>query len=363
MRTTTPVEHVPACFTPGERRKIHLSLALTLAFVLTSAPAPAQGAERSGREVVDAVCAACHATGAEGAPKIGDTQAWSERASQGLSSLTRHAIAGIRRMPHHGGRPDLSDLEIARAITHMVNRSGGLWIEPASAEDLARERSGEQIVKAQCIKCHGEGLEGAPKIGHRDAWVQRLKMGLGALVHSAIRGHGGMPPRGGLANLTDAELQSAILYMFNPAGAPARPKPAATRAEPDADMDSLHRLVRGLEIHLGFIPAENLRALPRGSPERAMHGGIPEGPGYYHVNVSLYDTAWQAPVDDAKVELVIAEPGLSRTTTALQPMAIGGGSYGTYTRPDPGTRYLITLRIDRPGATETLEAKFTHRFE
>jgi cytochrome c5 len=40
-------------------------------------------------------------------------------------------------------------------------------------------------------------------------------------VHSAISGHGGMPPRGDRADLTDGELRAAILYMFNPK-APAK---------------------------------------------------------------------------------------------------------------------------------------------
>ena len=43
----------------------------------------------------------------------------------------------------------------------------------------------------------------------------RLKPGLDVVVRSAINGHGGMPARGGLANLSDAELRSAIIYMFN----------------------------------------------------------------------------------------------------------------------------------------------------
>jgi cytochrome c5 len=201
----------------------YLSLAPFLVLALTLSPTRAQGDERSGRDVVDDVCAACHETGAEGAPKIGDRQAWSSRASQGLSSLTRHALQGIRRMPAHGGRSDLSDLEIARAVTYMVNRSGGNWVEPASAQDLATERSGEQVVSAQCVKCHGEGVGGAPKIGDREAWVPRLSKGLGYLVNSAIHGHGGMPPRGGQASLTDSEIRSAILYMYNPAGLPSTP--------------------------------------------------------------------------------------------------------------------------------------------
>jgi cytochrome c5 len=196
---------------------------IALFVVPTMSPMQASGEERGGQQVVEMVCADCHATGKDGAPKIGDKGAWSDRASQGLSSLTVHALEGIRNMPAHGGDPSLSDLEISRAITYMVNQSGGNWVEPASSEGLASQRSGEQVVKSQCAECHAEGVGGAPKIGDLDAWVQRMKNGLSYLVSSAIRGHGGMPPRGGQADLTDDEIRSAILYMYNPAGATGKP--------------------------------------------------------------------------------------------------------------------------------------------
>ena len=191
--------------------------AMTLALaVLISAPldARAQGKERSGKAVVDSVCSKCHATGAQGAPKIGDKQAWSKRASQGLSSLTDHALKGIRQMPSHGGSPDLTDFEIKRAVTYMVNQSGGKWVEPISKKSPPAPRTGEEVVKAQCFKCHETGKGGAPKIGDRDAWVPRLKEGLDNTVRSAMKGHGGMPARGGLADLTDSELRSAVIYLF-----------------------------------------------------------------------------------------------------------------------------------------------------
>ena len=177
--------------------------------------AAAQTAERSGKQVVDEVCAACHATGAKGAPKIGNKKAWAKLASRGLAGLTQSALQGIRQMPSHGGNPQLTDVEIQRAITYMVNQSGGHWTEPISTTSPVAARSGEQIVKAQCTKCHQGGVGGAPKIGDRAAWTQRLKPGLDVVVRSAINGHGGMPARGGMANLTDAELRSAIVYMFN----------------------------------------------------------------------------------------------------------------------------------------------------
>ena len=191
-------------------------LVALLAFVAAAAPqlAGAQTTELSGKEVVDAVCSGCHGSGANGAPKIGDRQAWKKRASRGLSSLTDNALKGIRKMPPHGGSQKLSDLEIKRAITYMVNQSGGKWAEPVDKRIKPAPRSGEEIVNAQCVKCHGEGKGGAPKIGDRDAWIPRLKDGLDNTVRSAIHGHGGMPARGGMADLTDAEMRSAVIYLF-----------------------------------------------------------------------------------------------------------------------------------------------------
>ena len=193
-----------------------VTIALPIAAAMAvGSPALAQSNERTGKEVVDAVCIRCHGSGEYGAPKIGDTAAWSKLTDRGLSGLGKSAIQGVRQMPPHGGNFTLSDTEIERAVTYMVNQSGGHWIEPASRNRTVAERSGKQIVDAQCSKCHAEGKGGAPKIGDRDAWIPRLKPGLDVVVRSAINGHGGMPARGGLANLTDSEIRSAIIYMFS----------------------------------------------------------------------------------------------------------------------------------------------------
>jgi cytochrome c5 len=191
-------------------------IALTALALVAFAPsgAHAQVTELSGKEVVVVVCAKCHASGAQGAPQIGDKDAWKKRASRGLSGLTANALKGIRKMPSHGGNQKLSDLEIKRAVAYMVNQSGGKWTEPVDTRTKAAPRSGEEVVKAQCVKCHGEGKGGAPKIGDRDAWIPRLKDGLDNTVRSAIHGHGGMPARGGMADLTDAEMRSAVIYLF-----------------------------------------------------------------------------------------------------------------------------------------------------
>jgi cytochrome c5 len=196
-------------------RKLIMVAMVAFAVTVSTGEARAQAKERSGKEVVAATCAACHAEGVNGAPKIGDKQAWSKRAAKGFASLTQSALKGIRNMPPHGANMALTDTEIKRAIVYMVDQSGGHWVEPISKTQQPAPRTGEQIVKAQCSKCHLKGLNGAPKIGDRDAWIPRLKDGLDPVVRSAINGHGAMPARGGLANLSDAEMRDAITYMFN----------------------------------------------------------------------------------------------------------------------------------------------------
>ena len=71
-------------------------------------------------------------------------------------------------------------------------------------------------MQARCAKCHEAGTGGAPKIGDKAAWAPRMSQGLDATVRSAINGHGGMP------DLTDSELRSAIAYMFSKGAAPAK---------------------------------------------------------------------------------------------------------------------------------------------
>jgi len=200
---------------PKHPKQQLLVMTFALAALLAPQAASAQSAERSGKAVVESACASCHATGEKGAPKIGNKQAWSKLSERGLSSLTAAALKGIRNMPPHGANMKLTDTEIERAITYMVNQSGGNWTEPIGSTGKQAPRTGEQVVNAQCVKCHEKGTGGAPKIGDRDAWIPRLKNGIDPLVLSAVNGHGGMPPRGGAANLSDAELKDAITYMFS----------------------------------------------------------------------------------------------------------------------------------------------------
>jgi cytochrome c5 len=84
---------------------------------------------KSGEEVYKAQCAACHATGAAGAPKFGDVGAWGARIKQGLATLTTSALKGKGAMGAQSGG-DFNDVEISRAAAYMANNAGGKFEEP-----------------------------------------------------------------------------------------------------------------------------------------------------------------------------------------------------------------------------------------
>ncbi len=348
----------------GAPLRLVAPLIVALSMVVAGEDASAQRVERSGKEAVETSCFACHGSGANGAPKIGDKQAWAKRTAQGLTSLTASALKGIRQMPPHGGNPGLTDTEIERAITYMVNQSGGNWTEPISRTAQAPDRTGEQIVQARCIKCHETGEGGAPKIGDRTAWIPRIKQGLDVVVRSAIKGHGGMPARGGQADITDAEMRSAVIYMFNKGSEPASVATATPSSRPSRS-DGLHKVVGGTSIDLGVVAAETIRAAhPQPDAESTMHGGIPSGKGYYHVNVSLRDVASNAEIKDAEVEASVANPSTGRETKKLEPMAIRNTlSYGNYFRMPAKDPYAITVQIRRPSVPQNIEAKFAFRHD
>jgi cytochrome c5 len=177
------------------------------------APGLGNAADRTGKEVVEAVCIECHGPGKDGAPRIGNAYEWASHARQGLDKLTQNAITGIRGMPAHGGQATLSDIEMTRAVVYMV--SNGNAKDPDKPLAAPRRWTGEQIVAEVCGNCHVEGKDGAPRLGDADAWIPRLKPGLDRVLNSAVRGHKGMPARGGMAHLSDLEIKAAVSYMVS----------------------------------------------------------------------------------------------------------------------------------------------------
>lgn len=184
----------------------------------------------TGEQVFSQVCKNCHEAGVAGAPKFGDRAAWAKVIAQGSPTTVEHALKGIRAMPAKGGNPDLDDIEVERAVVYMANKGGASWKDPPAPAAAASERTGEQVVAATCGRCHQTGESGAPKIGDRAAWTTRVKKGFPAVVQSALKGHGGMPARGGMADLSDAEIKRAVEFMLNSGLGKAEAAPAAATA-------------------------------------------------------------------------------------------------------------------------------------
>lgn len=86
-------------------------------------------AMKTGEQVFQGQCAACHATGAAGAPKLGDAAAWGPRIKSGVEALLHSALAGKGSMGPQGGG-DFSDFEIQRAVVYMANQGGAKFDEP-----------------------------------------------------------------------------------------------------------------------------------------------------------------------------------------------------------------------------------------
>lgn len=76
---------------------------------------------RSGADIYQASCFACHGTGALDAPKLGDAAAWQPRIAKGFDTIWQNAINGINAMPPMGTCGNCSDDDIKAAIEHMID--------------------------------------------------------------------------------------------------------------------------------------------------------------------------------------------------------------------------------------------------
>jgi cytochrome c5 len=100
---------------------------------------------KAGADVYKAQCAACHETGAAGAPKLGDAGAWGPRIKAGFDALLTSALKGKGAMGAQGGG-DHSDIEIGRAVAFMANAGGAKFEEP-KAPVAAADASAPQAAK------------------------------------------------------------------------------------------------------------------------------------------------------------------------------------------------------------------------
>ncbi len=93
------------------------------AALATAAPTVAVSSADRIQAVYTASCAACHVSGAAGAPKQGDKLAWAPRIKNGNATLYNSAIKGKNAMPAKGGNASLSDDDVKAVVDYMVSQA------------------------------------------------------------------------------------------------------------------------------------------------------------------------------------------------------------------------------------------------
>ena len=121
--------------------------------------------------------------------------------------------------------------------------------------------------------------------------------------------------------------------------------------------DDRSKVVDGVTIDIGVIPAALLRGHPKEHPEGEMHGGVLRAQGQYHVMVALFDAKTGERINDAQVQAVVA--GVGRP---LEPMAIANTiTYGNYFYMTGEGPWRIDVVIRRANGVRTIGARFDHR--
>ena len=77
-----------------------------------------------GKTIFERTCYSCHATGAAGAPRVGDVVVWAPRIAKGRAALMKSLLAGVAPgMPARGLCPTCTDEELGQALDYMLAKS------------------------------------------------------------------------------------------------------------------------------------------------------------------------------------------------------------------------------------------------
>jgi cytochrome c5 len=122
--------------------------------------------------------------------------------SEGLEEqAVAERIAPVAKLEFGNGGPSAGALAAAASAA------------PAAPVAAAQKFDGPGLYKTYCSACHAAGVAGAPKFGDKAAWAPRIAKGVDALLQSVVNGKNAMPPKGGVAAATPADLKLAVEYI------------------------------------------------------------------------------------------------------------------------------------------------------
>ena len=99
------------------------------------------------------------------------------------------------------------------AKTAVAAAAGAVQSAAGPVKSAGGAADGNKTYAAACAMCHAAGVAGAPKTGDKAAWKPRIAQGKDVLYTSAIKGKNLMPPKGGAASLSDADIKAAVDYL------------------------------------------------------------------------------------------------------------------------------------------------------
>lgn len=170
-------------------------------------------------------CVNCHAAGAGGAPKFGDTMGWTDVLKQPKEMTYEHAIKGYNSMPAMGLCADCSDEDIEITVDYMLSavdpNAGGVKRELGNAPEEYTLEDGKELFAQVCSTCHEDGSLGTLNIGDPQ-WEELLdKRGFFSLLNGVIhppgydRQKGDCVARGACLKCDDGILIAAVKYILN----------------------------------------------------------------------------------------------------------------------------------------------------
>jgi cytochrome c5 len=100
-----------------------------------------------------------------------------------------------------------------KIITASVFVAGMLSANLAAAGGDVK--AGEAVFNHACKFCHGVGRMGAPRVGDKAAWSERIKQGESKLTDHAFLGYRNMPARGDCNTCSDQDIVNAVAYIVD----------------------------------------------------------------------------------------------------------------------------------------------------